>query len=298
MDQDIPFLKSNSIRKISRIFIGIGDVLGHLFPYMKLTITQSGIRDRYGVTTRDYMAVSFTIGILAFIIITSIVTPLIYAGDGANPEIGVIMGGVVGFGMFFYINMIPKTIVNKRVKYLERNLLFALRSLLVQIRSGVPLFNSMAAIAMGNYGPISDEFRVVVEKVNAGQPIVDSLESLALRNPSIYFRRALWQIVNSMKSGSDVGENLEEVIRTLSKEQLVEIGRYKSILNPIAMMYMMVAVIMPSLGITMLIILSSFPGMESIGSEQTFWLLLAGLIVMQVIFMGLIKSKRPNLIGG
>jgi len=48
---------------------------------------------------------------------------------------------------------------------------------------------------------------------------------------------------------------------------------------------------------TWLIILSSFPGMESIGREQTFWYLLIAVCAMQMIFMSVIKSKRPNLIG-
>ncbi|MFH1402657.1 MAG: type II secretion system F family protein [Candidatus Altiarchaeota archaeon] len=298
MQKELGFLKQGFIRSASHLFIGVGDVLTHVFTHTKLTLTQSGIKEQYNLAAREYLAICFTTGLLVGLSIGGFTTLAIYLGDGKDPQIGALTGGMVGFVIFFYLTMYPKSIVSKRNKYIERNLLFALRSLLVQIRSGVPIFNAMASIALGNYGPISEEFRNVVEKVNAGQPMVDSLESLALRNPSIYFRRALWQLVNSLKSGSDVGENLEEVIRSLSKEQLVEIGRYKSVLNPIAMMYMMVAVIIPSLGITMLIILSSFPGMEMIGKESTFWMLLAGILVLQFIFLGLIKSKRPNLIGG
>ena len=55
---------------------------------------------------------------------------------------------------------------------------------------------------------------------------------------------------------------------------------------------------MPSLSITLLIILSSMPGAESIGKEQTFWVLLVLFTVLQVIFVGIIRAKRPNLIGG
>ncbi|MBU0762934.1 MAG: hypothetical protein KKD39_07895, partial [Candidatus Altiarchaeota archaeon] len=102
----------------------------------------------------------------------------------------------------------------------------------------------------------------------------------------------------SMNSGSDVGNNLQDLLKSLAKEQLVEISRYKSILNPLAMMYMMVAVIAPSLGITMLIILSFFPGMETLSDEKVFWGLLGLTVVMQFIFLGIIKAKRPNLIGG
>jgi flagellar protein FlaJ len=199
--------------------------------------------------------------------------------------------------MFVYLLFYPKAIVGRRVKYLERNLLFALRSILIQIRSGVPLFNTIVAVSQGDYGPISEEFKMVVDKVNSGSDMVESLEELAVRNPSPYFRRSLWQIVNSMKAGSDVGENLSEVIKSLSKEQLVEIRKYKSVLNPLAMMYMMIAVIMPSMGVTMLIVLASFPGMEKIGSEKMFWVLLVSIIFLQVIFIGVIKSRRPNLLG-
>jgi hypothetical protein len=60
---------------------------------------------------------------------------------------------------------------------------------------------------------------------------------------------------------------------------------------------MMIAVIMPSLGITVMIIISTFPGMGRLGDKMTFWMLLGGVIIMQFLFMSVIRGKRPNLIG-
>jgi len=265
---------------------------------MKVAIDQSGVRDEYKIDSREYMAFVFFVSMVNFVAVGGLITGILLAGDADLPILGPLIGGTMGLVFFFYLMVFPQQIVNKRVKMLERNLLFALRSLLIQIRSGVPLFNAMASIAMGNYGAIAEEFKKVVEKVNAGTPVVEVLEELANRNPSIHFRRALWQMVNSMKSGSDVGKNLEDIIKALSKEQLVEISQYKSTLNPLAMMYMMVAVIAPSLGITMIIILSFFPGMDALADTRIFWGLLIGVLFMQFIFLGIIKSKRPNLIGG
>jgi flagellar protein FlaJ len=293
----IPLLSSTPLRNASRIFIGVGDILAHLFPNMKNVVEQSGVKEEYNINHREYLAFCFFTSGLFFFGLGGLLTLVLMGGKGTMPILGLVIGGVVGGMFFLYLIVYPQSIVNKRVKNLERNLLFALRTLLIQIRSGVPIFNAMASIAMGNYGAIADEFKLVVEKVNAGRAVEDVLEEMAVRNPSIYFRRALWQIVNSLKSGSDVGKNLEDVIKSLSKEQLVEIGRYKSILNPLSMMYMMVAVIAPSLGITMLIILSFFPGMDKLANETIFWGLLAGIMFLQFIFLGLIKSKRPNLIG-
>ncbi|MFH1722032.1 MAG: type II secretion system F family protein [Candidatus Altiarchaeota archaeon] len=295
--QKLKFLASPGIRSASHIFRGIGSFFLRLFPNVDSLLKQSGLTDEYKINSRDYIAIAFFMGIFMFILVTIPIYYVILVGGGEHPVIGPIFGGIVGFGMFAYLLMYPKSLVNKRVKYLERNLLFALRTVLVQIRSGVPVFNSLASLSTGDYGPITGEFKTVIEKVNAGEPVVNALEELANRNPSLYFRRAIWQLVNSLKSGSDVGDNIANVISSLSKEQLIEIRRYKSILNPLAMMYMMVAVILPSLGITMLIILSTFPGMEAIGREQTYYMLFGGTAIMQFIFMGIIKSKRPNLIG-
>lgn len=294
----LPFLESKVIRNASYMFIGVGDMLSRLFPYTEMNLKHSGITDKYKLNDREYLSIAFFLFLMSFILSSLIIAALLSIGGSQKLVIAPILGAFVGLGMYFYMMAYPKSIVNKRVKYLERNLLFALRSILVQIRSGVPIFNAMVSVAMEDYGPISAEFKTVVEKVNAGTPVVEALEELAVRNPSVYFRRVLWQLVNGMKSGSDVGNNISDSIKSLSKEQLVEIKRYQSTLNPLAMMYMMVAVIMPSLGITMLIILSTFPGMEEIGNKRTFWGLFALIIIMQFIFMGIIKSRRPNLIGG
>jgi len=264
---------------------------------MELILKQSGVSEDYDLNARGYLSICFFLSLSSFILTTLLVSSAIHYGGGDNIMLGPIMGVVLGITTYFYFILYPKLIVSRRVRLIEQNLLFALRGILIQIRSGVPIFDTLVTIAAGDYGPISDELKQVVEKVNAGQGMVATLEDLAVRNPSIYFRRTLWQLVNSLKSGSDVGDNLHEVIESLSKEQLIEIRKYKSVLNPLAMMYMIIAVIMPTLGITLLIIVSAFPGMEDMGNERTFWALLVVVIVLQVIFMGLIKSKRPNLLG-
>ncbi|VVB52122.1 Type II secretion system (T2SS), protein F [uncultured archaeon] len=294
----IPFVGNQYLRGVAHAFLGVGSLLQKLNPYLDITLKQSGITQDYKINTRGYIAVAFLGSLMMGATAAVAIYIAIMAGGGKDPAIGLVVGALIGCAIYVYMLMIPKSIVNNRVKYLDRNLLFALRSLLIQIRSGVPIFNAIASVASGDYGPISSEFKQVVDKVNSGAPVVEVLEELAVRNPSIYFRRALWQLVNSMKSGSDVGTNLAEIIASLSKEQLIEVHQYKSTLNPLAMMYMMVAVIMPSLGITLLIILSTFPGMESVGNPSVFWGMLVFLIFMQFIFMGIIKSKRPNLIGG
>lgn len=293
----VPVMRSQKMRSISRIFIYVGDLLTRITPFMALNLKQSGLDKDCNITAREYLAVAFTSSLILGSLSGFGITIALSTGTKQFANLGPVLGFFVGMLNYLQLVSYPKTIVNKRVKDLEKNLLFALRTILVQIRSGVPIFDAFVSVASGNYGQISEEFRIVIDKARSGRPVLDSLEELAVRNPSMYFRRAIWQMVNAMRSGSDIGENLECVIDALAKEQMVQIKEYKSVLNPLAMMYMMIAVILPSLGITVMIIVSTFPGMGKFGEKNTFWILLAGIILMQFMFMSIIKSKRPNLIG-
>jgi len=172
-------------------------------------------------------------------------------------------------------------------------LLDSLEHILIEIKSGVPLFNAMIGVTEG-YGEVSDEFRIVVKEINAGIPEIKALEKASLRNPSLYFRRSLWQITNAMKAGSDVASALEAIVNNLTQEQIIAIRRYGQELSPFTLMYMLIAVIMPTLGITFLIILSSFAGLKI--PDFLFPLILLVLTIFQYFYMGIIKTKRPALV--
>ena len=63
------------------------------------------------------------------------------------------------------------------------------------------------------------------------------------------------------------------------------------------MFYMLVAVIAPSLGMTFLIMLSSFIALSPEYTKIVFYGLYVAVIFFQIMFMGMIKSRRPNLLG-
>ncbi|MEA2036371.1 MAG: type II secretion system F family protein [Nanoarchaeota archaeon] len=191
----------------------------------------------------------------------------------------------------------PKISTNRKVREIEKNLLAALQNILVQLNSGVPLFDILVNISKGGYGGVSKEFSKVVKAINAGKPQIETLENMAAINPSLFFRRAIWQLVNGMKSGANMSNVINEIINLLSEEQILQIQRYGSRLNPLAMFYMLMVVIVPSLGMTSLIILASFISLSEFATKFMFWGLYGFVIFFQIMFMGIIKSKRPNLLG-
>jgi len=166
----------------------------------------------------------------------------------------------------------------------------ALQHILVQIKSGVPLFNALLGVSKG-YGKVSNEFEKVIKEINSGKSELEALEEASKRNPSIHFRRAILQITNAMKSGSDITRALEAVLVTITADQVIAIRKYAQELNPYTMMYMLIAVIMPTLGITFLIIMSSFSGI--VIPKIIFPFIIVVLSIFQYFYMGVIKTKRP-----
>jgi len=199
--------------------------------------------------------------------------------------------------VFFQQVMYPKLYSNKRVKDTERNLFAALQNMLVQLNSGVPMFDVLVSVSKGDYGEVSNEFARAVKRINTGEPQVEVLREIAAVNPSLFFRRAIWQIVNGMKAGSDLSKVLEESINALSEEQVIQIQKYGGQLSPLAMFYMLVAVIIPALGMTFLIIISSFISLSVSTTKLIFWGLYGIVLFFQIMFMGIIRTRRPTLLG-
>ncbi|MEM7816922.1 MAG: type II secretion system F family protein, partial [Candidatus Aenigmatarchaeota archaeon] len=227
-----------------------------------------------------------------------VMTPIIFlvgliARGKPDFVLPIAIGGVFSLFVFSYLMRYPKFVAIRRIKKLEKDLLNALQHILIEIKSGVPLFNAMIGVTEG-YGEVSEEFKIIVKEINAGIAEIKALERASLRNPSLHFRRSLWQITNAMKAGSDVASALEAIVDTLTQEQIIAIRRYGQELSPFTLMYMLIAVIMPTLGITFLIILSSFAGLKI--PEFLFPLIILVLAMFQYFYMGIIKTKRPALV--
>ncbi len=287
------------LSKSAHIFIGISRKLRKTFPYLELDLKQAKI----DIISEEYLSLCISasssffifIGIIVFAILSAI---NMNADEKFSPIlITMLITSVLTFFVFLQQINYPKLLKNRRVKDLETNLLHALRNILVQVSAGVPLFNVLVSIGNGDYGEISDEFKIAVKEISAGKPQVDALKEMTVNNPSIYFRRAIWQLANGMRAGSDVSQVLEEIIKSISEEQMVQINSYGAQLNPIAMFYMLLTVIVPSLSITFLIILSSFLSFSEVFTKIMFWTLFSIVVFMQLMFLGLIKAKRPTLMG-
>jgi flagellar protein FlaJ len=187
----------------------------------------------------------------------------------------------------------PKILARKRAEYIERDLVFALRELLLNMSAGLSIYDSIRKVAEGNFGYVSEDFSFVINKTLEGVPLEDALESLVLKCSSEHMRNTLWQIINALRSGSSVREALTLIINTLLMEQKRKISHYTQELNMMSMFYMLFAVAIPTIISTVLIVLTSLMGTGV--TPETFILVVVFCILVQIILVGFIKSRRPLL---
>ena len=287
----IPFsvLSQKKLYKLSRNFRGIAQKFEKKFPVIEIHLKQAESE----LSAINYISMSITSSLIMFFFLFVMSLPAIKLGAGMITV--VLITFVLVFFMFFQQLSYPKIVANKRVRLIEQNLLPALQDMHVELNAGVPLFSILVNISIGGYGEVSREIGKAVKEINSGRDQIETLEDMALRNPSVLFRRSLWQIVNGMKTGADIASLIKDVINGISDEQLTQIQKYGGQLSPMALFYMLIAVIAPSLGTTFIIVLSSFIALSENVVKLIFYSILIITIFLQIIFMGMIKSRRPTL---
>ena len=206
--------------------------------------------------------------------------------------LSLVFAGFVFFSRVAY----PKIYVTRKQKEIENNIIPVLQDMLVQLTSGIPLFSILVNISASDYGVLSLEFKKIVKKINAGVSELDVLEETGEKNPSIFFRRTLWQISNGMRAGSDISVVVRDSIKFLNEEQLIQIQNYGNKLNPSIMFYMLLTVILPALAITFLTIISSLINLSRVTTIAMFVGLFVAVVLAQIMFLGVIKSIRPSLL--
>ena len=197
---------------------------------------------------------------------------------------------VIFFFSIMFILSTPKVTIRKREREINHEVLFAGRYLLVKLDSGIPLYNALVD-ASKSYGISSKYFKEIVDDIRLGMPIEEALESTREHCPSAHFKVILTELITSLKTGVDVSNALRDVLKQIMNEQMIEIKEYGKKMNAFMMLYMVLATVMPSLGVTMFIVMAGLMGIPLTNTLMFIILLL--LAFMQFMFMSVLKSLRP-----
>jgi len=285
-DSNIEKLKSRSKLFTSKFRHKRGSALEGYLKGIDINLTR---QEYLGIVLRSFVNTFLLLFILISLILVAIGINLFYIfGIG----IALLLSAFISFSQLAY----PRVFVSRREKDMEKNLIFALEDILIQLNSGIPLFDVMTNISASNYGELSVEFKKAIKRIGSGEPEAEVLADISQRSHSAFFKRTLWQISNGLNAGSDMSLIIEENIKTLNEEQLIQIQNYGNKLNPLIMMYMLISVIVPSLSVSFIAVIASMLGFEKNLVMGMFFGLFIFVIFFQIMFLGMIKSKRPSLL--
>lgn len=285
-------LKQKTCARVMRPVIGISYALAETFPSVKYDLEENSLEPGEYMSAAIINTALFSLMIFGLVSAVGqyrgmFTTPLDYAKITAIPTV-IIFISLMGFFLYY-----PRMLLKKSAERLDKDLVFALKDLLLQIDSGVSLFDGMVNISRADYGSVSSEFRAVVQDINAGMPEDRALEKLAMRTESDFLKKSLWQIITALRSGSGAQKALESVLIVLEKNQRDQIKTYTQELNLWSMIYMVFAVAVPGLGTTIMIIMSTFAGVEI--NEALFITMIGACVFVEVVIIGFIKVRRPTV---
>jgi len=284
----IPFsvIPAPILLAISRNFLAVGTLISKPFPGLKPQLMQANI----AMNQREWSTLAFVVAVSNAAVMAALMLFIGFVAKSDFTMFALAVGAIMGLASFVTIIFYPRITTTKRLRALENNLIPSLRQLLIELKSGVSLFEAMKSLRTG-YGEVSRQFREITDHVEGGTSEIVALNNASSRNPSFKFRRVLWQISNSLSVGSNVTVGLQDMINELTKEKQDEIRRYAQELNPWTMIYMMAAVIVPSLGMSMMSILLSFLSIPV--PRLVYPAVIVYLIIFQLFFINFVRSRRP-----
>jgi len=286
----LTFSDAEILKRRSKSFIGLTrERKGKLDEYLK--------NSSVNLDGRQYLSICYRSFLFNFITFSVIFTSILGIFKAQN-FILYGTGASLLISLFIFFNHLnyPKIYSVRKSRDIEKNLISALQDILVQLNSGVPIFKILINISNSEYGEVSEEFKKIVKEINSGISQIEAIEKCGKTNTSEYFKRVLWQISNGMRAGSDMGIVIKEGVKNLTDEQEIQIQNYGSRLNPLVMFYMLITVILPALGITFFIVISSIMKIPSRIIQLIFFLLFGAVVFIQIMFLGLIRSRRPSLL--
>jgi flagellar protein FlaJ len=284
------FFSVEQASKINRRFIGIGNMLVRLYPALKYDLRSAGL----DVDTGAYAVAALVSALVWGALMYGFSYFALWTRGMDNAQLISIGPGLLIAILILVVQLAyPRIIARSVAEKVDRELIFALKDMYIQLNSGISLFDAMCNVSKSDYGHVSEEFELAVRDITAGDSEEKALERLAMKTKSDYFKKALWQIITAIRSGSSTAGALRSVIDVLISYQHRMIKNYASELNFWILMFMLIAATIPTLGITLSVVLSTF-GRAGI-TPLLFAEFVLGSFVVQAVMIGFLRSRRPEV---
>ena len=198
------------------------------------------------------------------------------------------------FFFFFFVFLflkLPKLNIMQMRREIETDIFVPARMLVTLLESGNSIVTALERVSYTD-AKSSKYFGKIATEIYLGKSLSEAIDEAILNTPSESFKRFLQPIRKSLKAGTDVQKNLNEVLEDLVKEKVIEIEQYEKRLGALSLFYMIFGVIIPAIGVVAVVVIMSVMGL-TIDFFPFLFILLLLLILTQFVFIRIFQNIRP-----
>lgn len=207
-------------------------------------------------------------------------------------------------GMGFSILMIPfiyqftfrfiDVQIRKQARELDSDLLFVSEYFLVSLESGLPLGNAIQGLSKLQR-PGAKFFKKIYTEFKTGKDLESALMEGSKNCASDSLKILLKRLKDSLSIGVDLKTVLENFIEESAEKKIIEIRGFSKKLNPLVMMYLLVGVVMPSLGVTFLMLGATMINLTPSGLQLMLIVVFLLMLVFQYVSYSGFKFSKATI---
>ena len=184
----------------------------------------------------------------------------------------------------------PAYLARETEHAVESEIVSAVRFLILELKTEQSLYSAIVNTSK-NFSLIGIYFDEIIDKVKMGKTLEESITEAAELCPSTHLRNIYWQLLNSLQTGADITEALHVQLGDIIESQNIKVQEYGRELNALSLFYMMVSIIIPTVGFTIITAVLTFVGFSiTLGVLIGAWALLT---IIQYFFLMLTAKRRP-----
>jgi archaeal flagellar protein FlaJ len=197
----------------------------------------------------------------------------------------------LGFSLLFkFFLKTPDIAIIRSKKNIGAEIISAIRFLVLDLKANAPLFDALQNLRK-NFGEIGNYLSDIIIKVKLGSSLEKALNEAVETVPSEEFRVLLWQLLSHLQTGTNITNSLDIIADEIAEDQRISFKKYGKKLNVLSLLYMIIAIIIPTIGFIIIVTILSFINFPlNAGIFVLFWF---GFSVVQLIFLALSSGNRP-----
>ncbi len=196
----------------------------------------------------------------------------------------------IPFLFLFWFNMVDVQVA-KLSRELDADLMFISEFLLVELKSGLPLGNAIEKLSKFNR-PAGRFFRRLYLDFKTGKDLEKAIESASYYSASEKLKSLLKKLRDSLSIGVDLAPILEEFIEEANEYNLIKIKEFSKTINPLVMMYLIIGIVFPSLGVAIFTLGAALMDITPLFMKLILFVLFLLVFLFQYMSYTMFKYKK------